>query len=205
MDASDSQDSAAETSTHGEPSLPAFVDWDAYDAVVYDLDGTLVDLQVDWNQVASDVIGVYEDAAIEPPGDGLWELLESAPEHGLEADVEEAIASHERAGAEVSDRLALADALHPTHADRTAVCSLNCEDACRIALSTHGVADGVSAVVGRDSVANHKPDPEPLLAAVRALDAEPERTLFVGDSERDAVTAERAGVAFQWVDGEPNA
>ncbi|MGZ0746411.1 MULTISPECIES: HAD family hydrolase [unclassified Haloparvum] len=220
MDASDPTDAASETpvgnepadgepagsdTVSSEPALPAFVDWDAYDAVVYDLDGTLVDLQVDWNQVATDVIGVYEDAAIDPPGDGLWELLESASEHGLEADVEAAIASHERAGAEASDRLALADALQPTHADRTAVCSLNCEAACRIALSTHGVADGVSAVVGRDSVATHKPDPEPLLAAVRALDAEPERALFVGDSERDAVTAERAGVAFQWVDGDPDA
>jgi HAD superfamily hydrolase (TIGR01509 family) len=205
-DPGDPNDVASETPAGKEPTpdesaLPAFVDRDAYDAVVYDLDGTLVDLQVDWNQVATDVIGVYEDATVEPPGDGLWALLESAPEHGLEADVEEAIASHERAGAEASDRLSLADALHPTHADRTAVCSLNCEAACRIALSTHGVADGVSAVVGRDTVATHKPDPEPLLAAVRELGADPERALFVGDSERDAVTAERAGVAFQWVEG----
>ena len=209
MDASDPRDTTEETRARTDPSdgdssHPAFVDWDTYDAVVYDLDGTLVDLHVDWNQVASDVIGVYEDAAVEPPGDGLWELLECAPEHGLEADVEEAIASHERAGAEASDRLSLADALHPADADRIAVCSLNCEDACRIALSTHDVVDGVSAVVGRDSVSTYKPDPEPLIAAVRALDAEPERALFVGDSERDAVTAERAGVAFQWVDGESN-
>ncbi len=185
----------------------------AYDAVVYDLDGTLVDLAVDWDAVADDVIDVYTNHAIKPPAGDLWELLDVADEYGLADAVEETIAAHERDGARRSTRLQLADRIDGSRgqdfdADGSAgidggsdgppvaVCSLNSEAACRIALETHDLDGGVDAVVGRDTVATHKPDPEPLLAAIDALGADPARAIFLGDSESDAVTAERAGVPF---------
>ncbi|WP_137288366.1 HAD family hydrolase [Natronorubrum halophilum] len=174
-----------------------------YDAVVYDLDGTLVDLDVDWNAVAADVLKVYETAAVEPPSDDLWELLESASDVGLSADIEAAIAGHEREGATTSPRLAHVNELLERSIP-VGVCSLNCEAACRIALKRHDLADAVDAVVGRDTVATQKPAPEPLLETVRKLDADPERALFVGDSERDRLTAKRAGVAFEFVGDGPS-
>ena len=169
-----------------------------YAGVVYDLDGTLVTLAVNWDAVANDVIRVYEDAGIDATGAGLWSLLEDAEEHGIADAVEAAISRHEREGARRSRRCGLADEL----ADRSVpigVCSLNCEAACRIALEAHGLAADVDAVVGRDSVATHKPDPEPLVATLAALGVEPANALFVGDSLRDKKTANRAGVAFEYV------
>jgi len=77
----------------------------------------------------------------------------------------------------------------------TAVCSLNCEDACRLALKEHDI-DGITAVIGRDTVATEKPDPEPLLEAIRRLGVDPETSLFVGDSPQDEQAAERAGVDY---------
>ncbi|WP_440771603.1 HAD family hydrolase [Natronorubrum sp. DTA28] len=173
-----------------------------YDAVVYDLDGTLVDLDVDWDAVATDVLEVYERADVEPPSQDLWELLETASDVGLEADVESAIAAHERTGAETAPRLTHADELLEQTVP-VGVCSLNCEAACRISLETHDLLDAVDTVVGRDTVGTQKPHPEPLLETVRALEAEPETALFVGDSPRDRLTAERAGVAFEFVDDGP--
>jgi phosphoglycolate phosphatase len=172
----------------------------AYDAVVYDLDGTLVDLDVDWDAVAVDVREVYDRASIAPPGDGLWAMLEAAADAGLAAEVESAIAAHEHDGARASRRLDHADELLERSLP-AGVCSLNCERACRIALEEHALADAVGAVVGRDTVGTWKPDPEPLLATVRELGADPGRALFVGDSERDRRTAERAGVDFEYVGG----
>ena len=174
-----------------------------YDAVVYDLDGTLVELDVDWNAVAVDVRDVYLRADVEPPGTGLWEMLETADEVGLAADVEAAIAAHEHDGARTSSRLAHADDLleRPLPAG---VCSLNCERACRIALEEHALAPAVDAVVGRDTVDTWKPDPEPLLATVSQLEADPGQTLFVGDSRRDQRTAKRAGVDFEYVGEGPS-
>ena len=168
-----------------------------YDAVVYDLDGTLVRLVVDWEQVAADVAATLRERGVEPP-EGLWTMLQHAkgtPHHDA---VEATIAEHEREGARRSERLARADDL-PLSVP-VGVCSLNCAAAVRIALDGHGLAEHVRAVVGRDSVATEKPDPEPLVTTLRALDATPERTLFVGDSERDAETARRAGTAFEWVE-----
>ena len=171
---------------------------DEYAGVVYDLDGTLVTLAVNWDAVATDVIQVYEDSGIDATGAGLWSLLEAADEHGIADDVEAAISRHEREGARRSRRCGLADELAEQSVP-VGVCSLNCEAACRIALETHGLADDVDAVVGRDSVATHKPDSEPLLATLEALGVDPENALFIGDSPRDKETADRAGVAFEYV------
>ncbi|MFB6126806.1 MAG: HAD family hydrolase [Halolamina sp.] len=168
-----------------------------YDAVVYDLDGTLVRLAVDWDAAAADVQGVFRDAGHDPQ-DSLWELLERSEEVGLGEAVESVLSDHERAGARRSKRLPLADEL-ASATGPVGVCSLNCEAACREALAEHGLADAVDAVVGRDTVSAQKPDPEPLLATLSVIDVPPDRAVFVGDSERDAVAADRAGVAFRWV------
>jgi phosphoglycolate phosphatase len=187
-------------------------DVDDFDAIVYDLDGTLVRLAVDWEAVATDVDRVLRDRGITPP-QGLWAMLEFAEREGHREVVEGTIGEHEREGARRSERLALADVLadggehkgngrrESERSDRVPVgiCSLNCEGACRLALEVHGLAARVDHVVGRDSVTTYKPDPEPLLAAIEALDATPERTLFVGDSERDERTATRAETDFRYV------
>ena len=169
-----------------------------YDGVVYDLDGTVVRLAVDWQAVATDVIAVYETAGIDATGADLWGLLERADNHGISEEVEATISRHERTGARESHRLSLADEL----LDRSVpvgVCSLNCEQACRIALDTHDLATGVDSIIGRDSVDTHKPDPEPLLATLSELGVDPDSAVFVGDSPRDGTTAERAGVDFRFV------
>jgi phosphoglycolate phosphatase len=174
------------------PSLEEF------DAVVWDLDGTLVHLPVDWEVVTGDVVTVFENAGIDAAGSDLWELLELADESGLRDDVESVIAGHERDGAQRSERLPLADSVGQFRAE--GVCSLNCEDACRTALDVHRLDPHVDAVVGRDTVATRKPDPEPLLETLRQIDAAPDDAVFVGDSRRDEEAARRAGVAFRYVD-----
>jgi len=168
-----------------------------YEAVVYDLDGTLARLRVDWGAVRDEVAGKLRARGVETATASLWELFETADREPLERIVEETIAEHERDGARRSDRLPTADEL-PRECP-VGVCSLNCEAACRIALEIHGLDSYVDVIVGRDTVATQKPDPEPLLYAIRGLDALPAATLFVGDSKRDADTADRAGVDFSYV------
>jgi phosphoglycolate phosphatase len=177
--------------------VPAPVTAD-YDAVVYDLDGTLVRLDVDWDAVAEDAAAALSDRGVDPAGMTLWDVLETAEKAGYREPIEEAIAGHEREGARTSQRLPVADEL-PLDVP-VGVCSLNCEAACRLALGIHGIDGHVDVVVGRDTVGTYKPNPEPLLAVIRGLSAEPGRALFVGDSERDAEAARRAGVPFQYVE-----
>jgi phosphoglycolate phosphatase len=171
-------------------------------AIVYDLDGTLVRLLVDWQSLEAELAALLEDAGIDDPGGDVWSRYEVAGEYGLRSEADELITAREVAGASESVRLPAAD-LVATHDVPVGVCSLNSERACRIALSEQGLADHVQAVVGRGSVATLKPDPEPLLTVCEALGVAPEATLFVGDSESDAETASRAGTMFRYVQGEP--
>lgn len=170
------------------------------DGLVCDLDGTLVRLTVDWDVVACEAASALEAVGLDPPSD-LWEMLVRAEETGHRDAVETVIAGHEREGARASERLPAADCLLDLDGHvAVGVCSLNCAEACHIALDRHELAGRVDAVVGRDSVPGQKPDPEPLLATVDELGVGPDRVLFVGDSERDAVTADRAGVRFVHVE-----
>lgn len=167
-----------------------------YSAVVYDLDGTLVDLAVDWGAVAEEVATVLSERGVDPGASSLWGLLERADETGNREAVEATITDYELAGARDSRRLPLADGL--PHDVSVGVCSLNAEAACRLALEVHDIGSAVGPVVGRDSIASEKPDPEGLLRIVDEFRVAPESAVFVGDSERDAETARRAGTAFAW-------
>lgn len=172
---------------------------------MYDLDGTLVRLAVDWKAAERDARDVIAgaDLGIDPEREDVWTLFDVAEEHGLIDELESRIAAHEIDGAEESKRLPTADELEDLSMP-VGVCSLNCEAACRIALERHDLDGHVDAVVGRDTVGYRKPHPKPLLAAISRIAAEPADTLFVGDSESDAVTAERAGTRFRYVDGAPS-
>lgn len=169
-----------------------------YDAVIYDLDGTLVRLDVDWGAVRREVVSALEVRDVAVPEGTLWGALDLATEAGYRQLVEERIAAHEREGARTAERLALAETL--PRPEPTGVCSLNCEAACRIALELHGLDGHVDTIVGRDTVSGIKPDPQPLLTIARTFDAAPERTLFIGDTETDERAAENAGMQFTHVE-----
>ncbi len=172
---------------------------DQYDAIIYDLDGTLVRLDVDWGDVTRDVRTVYTEQGIDEIDGGLWDLYLAADTYELADVVEHTISDHELAGAASSTRLPLADRV-TAHSVPVGVCSLNAESAVRSALETHGLADDVDAVIGRDSVPGQKPDPEPLHATVEDLPEPIATPVFVGDSPRDRTAAERAGIAYRDVE-----
>jgi phosphoglycolate phosphatase len=77
------------------------------------------------------------------------------------------------------------------------VCTNKSEDLARRVLEGVGLAQFFAVVVGGDTTAARKPDPEPLLHAVKALGVLSRQAVYVGDSEIDAATAEAAaGVPF---------
>ncbi|MFB6077782.1 MAG: HAD family hydrolase [Halarchaeum sp.] len=172
---------------------------DTYAGVVYDLDGTLVDLAVNWRAVERGLERILDDVGVDPAPLDAWELLDAAEDAGVGDAAEALISEHEVDGAERAIRLPHADEV--PDAERVAVCSLNCERACRVALANEEILDHVRAVVGRDSLPGRerKPHPAPLLRAVESLGLPPEDVVFVGDADRDAETARRAGTGFRYV------
>ena len=81
---------------------------------------------------------------------------------------------------------------------RLAVCT-NKRHANAVAVLAHfDLLQFFSHVVGSDSAAHAKPDPAPLLLALELLQADPDQALLIGDSHVDAACAQRSGVGFVW-------
>ncbi|HKL54002.1 MAG TPA: HAD-IA family hydrolase [Wenzhouxiangellaceae bacterium] len=68
-------------------------------------------------------------------------------------------------------------------------------------LEQAGWANRMGCLVAGDTVAHAKPAPDPVLAACRALGADPRRVIFIGDDERDVTAGRAAGtqtIAALW-------
>jgi phosphoglycolate phosphatase len=76
------------------------------------------------------------------------------------------------------------------------VCTNKPEAFTRQILEGLGLSGYFSSVVGGDSTSAKKPDPEPLLACLHGLVAEPALSLMIGDSVHDVRAARAAGVTI---------
>lgn len=86
-----------------------------------------------------------------------------------------------------------------------AIVSNNGAEAVRVLLEQHGLSALVAHVEGRDPDPRlMKPDPTPLLRAMRALNADPTRTTMIGDSSSDLLAARAGGIeAIALLDAPP--
>ena len=64
----------------------------------------------------------------------------------------------------------------------------------RRGLARCGLDQFFGVLIGADDVREHKPHPAPVLAALERLSADPENTVFVGDSPHDIESGRAAGV-----------
>jgi phosphoglycolate phosphatase len=76
------------------------------------------------------------------------------------------------------------------------VCTNKPEAFTRQILDGLGLSGYFSSVVGGDSTSARKPDPEPVLACLRGLASEPALSLMIGDSVHDIQAAHAAGVTI---------
>jgi phosphoglycolate phosphatase len=179
--------------------------------IVFDLDGTLVDSAPDLHAAANRMLAEFGRPALSLGqvtgfiGNGVPKLVERCLDatggvDGLHAEALARFRGHyDAAPAEltrpyagaIAAAEALRDAGHPL-----GICTNKPEAPARKLLGLLGMGALFEAVIGGDTVAAHKPDPAPLRRAIEALGGSPAAAIFVGDSEVDALTAARAGVAF---------
>jgi len=178
---------------------------DPLTVVAFDLDGTLVDTGADIAAAVNRVRADYgldplpEDQIVGLTGLGATALMERALDGA--GDVREAteryVAYYAERPAEHAVPFADAgDALAELQARGVglAVCTNKRGALARAVLAATGLDRFIGAVVAADDVERHKPDPEHLLAAVRAVGGTPATALYVGDNEVDLETARAAGV-----------
>jgi phosphoglycolate phosphatase len=180
-------------------------------AVVFDLDGTLVDTAGDLHLILSGLMS--EEGLPTPPlaamrdmvGDGAKVLLARAfASAGVTPDPARLEAIYalflERYTADPCRR----STLYPGAAELLATLAA---EGCGIGLCTNkpqrpselllealGVIDRFGVIVGGDTLTVRKPDPAHLVAVLDRLGAGPGDAVMVGDSRNDVITAQAAGV-----------
>jgi phosphoglycolate phosphatase len=175
------------------------------DALVYDLDGTLIDSRID---IAHAVNAALADAgrAAKPIeliatyiGDGVETMLarsfEDPPPEVL-ARALTAYRAHYRRHCLDHTRLypGVRATLEHFREKGQAVVSNKPEDFTRLILSGLGLDPLLPVIVGGDSTAALKPDPTPVLAALAGLGVPGERAVMVGDGLTDLDAGRRAGL-----------
>ncbi|WP_091425927.1 HAD family hydrolase [Micromonospora tulbaghiae] len=179
------------------------------DAVLLDFDGPVCSIFAGYPapHVAAELVDVLRGCGVDVPPDLASEpdplevlrRIGAAGDRGLTRAVEKALCAAERLAAESAE---------PTPYGRevivaarqaglpVAVVSNNSASAITSYLTAHRLAGYVSPVVGRAYAepARMKPNPEPVMKAVRALGKAPNRCVLVGDSLSDIEGAHAAGV-----------
>lgn len=77
---------------------------------------------------------------------------------------------------------------------KMAIVSTKRQDIVQRGLKLMGIEDVFEIVIGLDDVVNPKPDPEPILLALKQLNATREEALMIGDNSHDIEGGHNAGV-----------
>jgi phosphoglycolate phosphatase len=178
--------------------------------VVFDLDGTLAHTSPDIAAALNATLAPYGKqvglAETERMvGGGLRKLFDSALRlTALELSACETdaafnrLVAHYRAAPAAMSRLNdwVAEAMIGLHGEgaRIAICSNKAEDFVLQILDALDARRWIHAVVGQLDGRPKKPDPEPLLLAIRLAGGDVSRALMVGDSDADVDAARAAGV-----------
>ncbi|WP_395624112.1 HAD family hydrolase [Sphingomonas daechungensis] len=184
------------------------------EAIIFDLDGTLVDTAADIVAALDALLGEYGRSAVGEAagrsmiGDGARVLIERgfAATGGPVADMDAAqkrwfeiysadIARHSKPYPGVVETLAKLR----SGGIALGVCTNKADAPTHLLLESLDLKRYFTAVVGGD-VAHRKPDPRHLFATVGALGSAPDRALMVGDSPNDAKAAHAARIRLILVD-----
>jgi len=183
----------------------------ALQAVIIDLDGTMLDTVPDFeaalNGMRADMgLGAIDQATIKPMvGKGSEKLVRDAllldwDAARVEDVYDDAMAGYQRHYLAINgQRSTLYDGvIEGLQAMRAQGMRLVCVTNKPVAfalplLEQKGLAPYFERVFGGDSFAKKKPDPMPMLGACAALDLPPSHVVAIGDSTNDAESARAAG------------
>jgi len=184
---------------------------DRFQAVVFDLDGTLIDTAPDLAATLNHVLGLVERKPIalaeirHMVGDGVAKLIERGlAASGPPVDQEtferlyQGYFAHYRAHIADESRAfpRLREVLTRFRAEgrKLGVCTNKPIELTDLLLAKLDLARAFGAVIGGDSLSKRKPDPLPLRVTLERLGVEKSRAVMIGDSRNDLDTARALGI-----------
>ena len=178
-----------------------------YKAVLFDMDGTVLDTLADLTNAVNHVLALYGMPARSPRevagflGNGAARLLsEATPEGTTQEQLQEMLRVYQPwydshcaiLTAPYPGILPLMEALRSAGV-RQAVIS-NKQDSAVRQLAEQHFPGLLEAAVGESATVRRKPNPDAVLAALRQMDVRPKEAVYIGDTEVDLQTAVNAGL-----------
>ncbi len=185
------------------------------EAVIFDLDGTLVRSRHDYREMSRRVEAIFRNAGVRDSELGqprrVWQIIrrgeEGLNELGLSETERKRVHTQITEALNAVELLAL-DSVELIPGALEVLQSIR-ERGLRIGVATRagspyaekcleitGLADYVDAHLARDEVEHPKPDPRHLLQVVEAIGVSPQKVIYVGDTTTDLSTAVAAGIVF---------
>ena len=183
------------------------LDFKDIEAVLFDLDGTLVHLNIDFGRMRAEIEALLPQYGLSMEGRStlyVLELIEDAVRE-LEADDERRARAFRREAEAAIVAIEMEAAgqaqVYPEVPEllrrlrkrgiKVAIVTRNCRAAVERILAENPLV--YDTLLTRDDVTAVKPDPGHLLAALRLLGVEPQRTLMVGDHPMDVQVGRAVG------------
>lgn len=176
-------------------------------AVLFDLDGTLVDSLEDLTDAVNHIRGAFShlpltaDAVRRKVGKGARHLTQQVLPDASDADVDRALGlflKYNRQHIADKSRLypGIQEILHELAARniRMAVVSNKNEDLSSLILQTLGIHSLFEIICGGDTYPERKPSPLPLLNVAAGLGIVPDECVMVGDSINDIQAGQQANI-----------
>ena len=178
------------------------------DSILFDLDGTLVETNIDFAAMKREMVALAAEAGMAPREvegldilgviDSTTAFLANEGKAGEAAELrcramsilEEIELRHARDTQEIPFAKDLTDRLR-ARGIGVGIVTRNCRRASELSLSITGI--GADVLVCREDSLNHKPHPEPILLALSVLHADPRNSVMVGDHIMDVQGGKAAG------------
>ncbi|MEM2440399.1 MAG: HAD family hydrolase [Candidatus Bathyarchaeia archaeon] len=181
-------------------------------AVVFDLDGTLVNFNIDFRMVRAEIrsflISQGVPASVLSVNERIFEMLKKTEifmkNNGKSAAAIEAVRKKALAIAEKYElEAAKTTKLQPSAKEvletlkkaglKIGLCTINSQKSAEYLLERFRIKDFFGTITSRDNVKHVKPNTEHLQATLKALEVSPQEVLVVGDSQADMKCAKELG------------
>lgn len=184
-----------------------------YDAIIFDLDGTLLDTLDDLHDSVNAALGDMgfplrtREEVRSFVGEGYTLLMTRALPYGTQRETIDRAAelfrgiyfSNLRKRTRPYEGIPELLKTLKDRGIRTGVVSNKLDEAVKESCR-HFFGTAIDYALGDNPLGRRKPEPDNVFAVMKLLGAEPDRTLYVGDSDVDARTAKKAGLPMVGVD-----